>query len=152
MAQRYKVVERKNLGKDKTEVPKKFYAVPVNNGYVSFKELCDEIAENCTLTSADVKATMDRMNYILDKNLKAGRIVQFGEIGNFRLTLGSKGSKASDKFDTSLIKKPRIVFFPGKALQETRTLTEFERDGVKKETTGGNSGTGTGGEEKPGGL
>ena len=95
---------------------------------------------------------MDRMNYILDKNLKAGRIVQFGEIGNFRLTLGSKGSKASDKFDTSLIKKPRIVFFPGKALQETRTLTEFERDGVKKETTGGNSGAGTGGEEKPGGL
>ena len=62
MAQRYKVVERKNLGKDKTEVPKKFYAVPVNNGYVSFKELCDEIAENCTLTSADVKATMIALN------------------------------------------------------------------------------------------
>ena len=133
MAQRFKLVERKNLGKDKTETPKKFYAIPVNNGYVSFSELCGEIAENCTLTSADVKAVMDRMNYILDKNLKAGRIVQFGEIGNFRLSLGSKGSKASDKFDTALIKKPRIVFWPGKALQETRTLTVFERVGEKKE-------------------
>ena len=92
MAQKFKLIERKNLGKDNKENPRKFYAQAVNNGYVSFDELCGEIAENCTLTSADVKAVMDRMNYILDKNLRAGRIVQFGEIGNFRMAVGSTGS------------------------------------------------------------
>lgn len=153
MAQRYKLIERKNLGKDKVENPKKFYAQAVNNGYVSFKELCTEIAENCTLTSADVKAVMDRMNYILDKNLQAGRIVQFGELGNFRLSVGSSGSKDAKKFDNSQIRKPKIVFTPGAALQDTRVLTEFERFAEKGETvTGGDTGGNTGGDEKPGGL
>lgn len=128
MAQKFKLIERKNLGKDVATAPKKFYAQAVNNGHVTFAELCAEIAENCTLTSADVKAVMDRMNYILDKNLKAGRIVQFGEIGNFRLAVGSTGSVTTKEFSTAQIKKPKIVFTPGSRLQETRTLTLFERE------------------------
>lgn len=138
MAQKFKLIERKNLGKDNVATPKKFYAQAVNNGYVSFEELCQEIAESCTLTSADVKAVMDRMNYTLDKNLKAGRIVQFGEIGNFRLAVGSTGSAAADTFSTSQIKQPRIVFSPGSKLRETRQLTTFEKEADSKETTSGN--------------
>lgn len=79
---------------------------------MSFDELCTEIAEGCTLTSADVKAVMDRMNYTLDKYLKAGRIVQFGEIGSFRLAIGSTGSVDVKSFNVSQIKKPKIVFVP----------------------------------------
>lgn len=127
MAQKFKLIERKNLGKDNTANPKKFYAQAVNNGYVSFDELCVEIAESCTLTSADVKAVMDRMNYILDKNLRAGRIVQFGEIGNFKLAVGSTGSLTAKAFSTAQIKTPRIVFTPGGKLRTTRALTTFER-------------------------
>lgn len=128
MSQRYRLVERRNLGKDNSENPRKFYAQAVNNGYVTFDELCTEIAENCTLTSADVKAVMDRMNYILDKNLKAGRIVQFGEIGSFRLAVGSTGSVTEEDFLTSQIKTPKIVFTPGSKLRTTRKLTTFEKD------------------------
>lgn len=127
MAQRFRLIERNNLGKDKDKNPKKFYAQATNNGYVSFDELCDEISEYCSLTSADVKAVMDRMNYVLDKNLKSGRIIQFGEIGNFRLSMGSLGSVAEKDFDSSMIKKPRIVFTPGAKLQTTREQTSFER-------------------------
>lgn len=139
MAQKFKLIERKNLGKDNVANPKKFYAQAVNNGYVTFDELCTEIAENCTLTSADVKAVMDRMNYILDKNLKAGRIVQFGEIGNFRMAVGSTGSVAATDFVNSQIKKPRIVFTPGSKLQVTRKLTVFEREAEKAEAAAGGS-------------
>lgn len=133
MSQTFKLIERKNLGKDNKENPKKYYAQAVNNGYVSFEELCAEIAENCSLTSADVKAVMDRMNYTLDKNLRAGRIVQFGEIGNFRFALGSSGSLTTKEFDIGQIRKPKIVFTPGSRLQDTRTLATFERVGGKKE-------------------
>lgn len=147
MAQKFKLVERRNLGKDNTETPRKFYAQAVNNGYVGFDELCGEIAENCTLTSADVKAVMDRMNYILDKNLKAGRIVQFGEIGNFRLAVGSTGAVTAKEFNTSQIKKPKIVFTPGSKLQVTRSLTSFER--ITEEAA---PDAGGGEEERPGEL
>lgn len=138
MAQKFKLIERKNLGKDNTENPKKFYAQAVNNGYVPFTELCSDIAEGCTLTSADVKAVLDRMNFMLDKHLRAGRIVQFGEIGNFRLAVGSTGSLTSKEFSTSLIKKPKIVFYPGNKLQETRTLATFEHIGDSGTGNGGN--------------
>lgn len=128
MAQKYKLIERKNLGKDNETNPKKFYAQAVNNGYVSFDELCTEIGEGCTLTSADVKAVMDRMNFTLDKHLRAGRIVQFGEIGSFRLALGSTGAVEEKDFTTSQIKTPKIVFTPGKKLRITRQTTAFEKD------------------------
>ena len=85
------------------------------------------------------------MNYMLDKHLKAGRIVQFGEIGNFRLAVGSTGSVEADKFSTSLIKKPKIVFTPGSKLRETRQLTAFEKE-AEKEADAGNAG---GGSDRP---
>lgn len=127
MAQKFKLVERRNMGKDAGTTPRKMYAQAVNNGYVSFDELCKEISETCTLTSADVKAVMDRMNFTLNKNLKAGRIVQFGEIGNFRIAVGSTGSKTADDFNSSQIKKPKIVFYPGSYLQSTRRAVTFEK-------------------------
>lgn len=130
MAQKFKLIERRNLGKDSTAVPRKVYAQAVNNGYVNFDELCSDIAEDCSLTSADVKAVMDRMNYTLDKHLRAGRIVQFGEIGNFRLSLGSSGAKTDKDFNVAQIRTPKIVFSPGSKLRTTRLLTTFERDGA----------------------
>lgn len=149
MAQKYKLINRRNLGKDSATNPRKYYAQAVNNGYMPFDELCGDIAEQCTLTSADVKAVLDRMNYVLDKNLKAGRIVQFGEIGNFRLAVGSTGSLTEKDFSNAQIKKPKIVFTPGSRLQDTRKLTTFERIGDEEETGGT---TGEDEEERPGGL
>ena len=127
MAQKFKLVERRNLGKDAATTPRKVYAQAINNGYVSFDELCSDISELCSLTSADVKAVMDRMNYVLDKNLRSGRIVQFGEIGNFRLSVGSSGATTEDTFANAQIRKPKIVFTPGSKLRSTRSATTFEK-------------------------
>lgn len=128
MAVKYRLIDRANLGTDAAETPRKVYAQAVNNGYVSFDELCKEISENCTLTSADVKAVLDRMNFTLDRNLRAGRIVQFGEIGNFRMSVGSSGATDEKAFSSSQIRKPKIIFTPGKKLRTTRQLTSFEKD------------------------
>lgn len=127
MSQRYKLVKRKNLGKDKEQTTHKYYAQCISNGYVTFDELCEDISETCTLTSADVKAVLDRMNQQLDRHLKAGRIVQFGEIGNFRMAFGSSGSTTEDTFSTSQLRTPKIVFVPGKRLRAARTNTTYER-------------------------
>jgi predicted histone-like DNA-binding protein len=128
MAVKFRLIDRKNLGKDAGEAPRKLYAQAVNNGYVTFDELCEDISENCTLTSADVKAVMDRMNFTLDKHLRAGRIVQFGEIGNFRMSVGSSGAAEEKEFHATQIRKPKIVFTPGGRLQTARRLTTFEKD------------------------
>lgn len=127
MAVRFKLIERKDMSKGASEDAKLFYAQSVNNGYVPFDELCQEISDMCTLTSADVKAVLDRMNYVLDKNLRAGRIVQFGEIGNFRMAVGSSGSITKEDFKMSQVRKPKIIFTPGKKLQQARENSTFEQ-------------------------
>ncbi|MDR1879414.1 MAG: DNA-binding protein [Tannerellaceae bacterium] len=130
MPVKFKLINRQNFGKDAGQVPRKVYAQAINNGYTTFEELCADITENCTLTSADVKAVMDRMNFTLDKHLRAGRIVQFGEIGNFRMAVGSSGAVDEKDFSTAQIRTPRIVFTPGKRLQTARSLTTFEKEAV----------------------
>ena len=115
------------MSKGASEDAKLFYAQSINNGYVPFDELCQEISDMCTLTSADVKAVLDRMNYVLDKNLRAGRIVQFGEIGNFRMAVGSSGSITKEDFKMSQVRKPKIIFTPGKKLQQARENSTFEQ-------------------------
>ena len=115
------------MGSDSEIFPKKYYALSVSDGRVEFDELCEQIADGCTLTSADVKAVLDRMNVVLDNNLSAGRIVQFGELGNFRLTVKSSGATGEDKFTSSYIKGANLVFSPASSLKETKSGVKFER-------------------------
>lgn len=133
MSVKYKLVQRKDFSEGAGPDVKLWYAQGESSGNMTFEELCDEISESCTLTSADVKAALDRLTWVLSRNLQAGRIVQMGELGNFRLTIGSKGTITEDEFDTSLIKKPKVTFYPGKKLQQARTETSFERIDVKEE-------------------
>lgn len=125
MAQNYKLVEKKNLGKDAAETPRKTYAIPKYNGYTSMNQLCRLIAARSTASSGDVKAVLDSLNYVLDLELQAGRIVQLGELGNFRISLSSDGSKTRDGFTKSMLRKARIIFTPGESLRGTTRNTTF---------------------------
>jgi predicted histone-like DNA-binding protein len=116
MAVSYKLVQRKNP--QNPDAPMKYYASAVTTR-VSFDSLCKEIADGCTLTSADVKAVLDRANSVLDRHLTNGTIVQFGELGNFRISLSSSGSTVAESYKTSLIRGGRVIFTPGASLRAT---------------------------------
>ena len=133
MSVKYKLIQRKDMSSDAGPGSKLYYAQAVSAGEMTLDELCEDIAESSTVTSADVKAVLDRLGWILSKNLKAGRIVQVGELGNFRMTLGSSGAPTIE--DSSLIRKPKVSFHPGKRLQETRSLVSFERIGGEDSTS-----------------
>ena len=79
MSVKYKLIQRKDMSTDAGPGSKLYYAQAVNAGEMTLDELCEDIAESSTVTSADVKAVLDRLGWILSKNLKAGRIVQVGE-------------------------------------------------------------------------
>lgn len=83
MSVKYKLVQRKDFSEGAGPDAKLWYAQGESSGNMTFEELCDEISESCTLTSADVKAALDRLTWVLSRNLQAGRIVQMGELGNF---------------------------------------------------------------------
>lgn len=122
MSVKYRLVKKKNLGKDKVDIPQKMYAQPIYSDLVSFEELLGEIAE-AGIPSNQVKGVADRMNHLIRKHLAAGRRVQFGEFGNFRYGIGSTGAATTEDFDPSQIKTPKIVFSPGIALRKARKDT-----------------------------
>ena len=82
MSVKYKLVQRPDFSKGAAKDPKKYFAQMLSNGNVSFDELCESIAEETALTSADVKSCFDRLPRILARHLKEGRNVQLGEFGS----------------------------------------------------------------------
>ena len=60
-------------------------------------------------------------------------IVQFGDLGNFRIAVGSAGSATPEEFTATMLRKPKVVFHPGKRLQEMRDVAKFARFTVDKD-------------------
>ena len=114
-------------------LPKLFYAQAVMSRRVVFDDLCDEIAETCTLTSADIKAVLDRVIWAMVTHLRNGEIVQFADLGNFRIAIDSPGVSNPEDFNAVIIRRPKVVFSPGKRLRDMRNLAKFNRFTVDKD-------------------
>ncbi|WP_099464113.1 HU family DNA-binding protein [Parabacteroides provencensis] len=126
MAQGFKLVQRPSRpGVRGSE--KKNYAVSINNGISGLKHLCKMIAARSTVSSADVKAVLDNLNFVMDMELQEGRIVQLGELGNFRMSVSSDGVTDVRDFDQTMLRKPKLIFTPGSELRETKNALEYTR-------------------------
>ena len=104
--------------------------------------LCMTIGARSTVSSADVKAVLDNLNFVLDMELRAGRIVQLGEFGNFRLSLSSKGANDKKSFTQADVKGARVIFTPGASLRNTKRLVAFTSTEKKEAESGENPGGG----------
>ena len=126
MAQGFKLVLRPSKPGEK-DSEKKFYAVSKTNGTSSMKTLCKLISARSTVSSADVKAVLDNLNFVLDMELQEGRIVRLGDFGSFRISVSSDGVTDKKDFNTSMLRPPRIIFTPGGELKDTKKTLEYAR-------------------------
>ncbi len=141
MAQGFKLVLRPSKPGEK-DSEKKFYAVSKTNGTSSMKTLCKLISARSTVSSADVKAVLDNLNFVLDMELQEGRIVRLGDFGSFRISVSSDGVTDKKDFNTSMLRPPRIIFTPGGELKDTKKTLEYARvsqDGATTEAGGSDS-------------
>lgn len=126
MAVKYNVIERKNLLKP-TEAPK-FYASAKADGEVSFKSLAKEIASaGSTVSDTDVLAVLNDLTKVLVKHLAEGKIVKFGDFGNFQVALKSDGVEQAEKFTAAHIKGNKIQFRPGVDLKAMLATLKYEK-------------------------
>ncbi len=138
MGIRYKLVPRQDFHKGALEGAKLYYPQMLNNGNISFDELCDSIAQETALSSADVKGVMDRLARISSIHLKAGRSLNLGELGSLRVALCSDGAPNPEDYDASTMMRPlKIVFTPGKLLTDIRKKATFDRITIKPNEEGG---------------
>ena len=88
MAISYKIIERVNP-QDVT-APKKHYAAVAANGSVDFESLAEIISEQCTVTDTDCLAVLNVLEKNIVRELREGRIVRLGKLGNFQVGLSSR--------------------------------------------------------------
>ncbi len=133
MSLKYKIVQRRDMRRGAQEGAKRWYAQGYISGICQVEDLYDTIADRSTATAGDVKLIIDGLVTVLSKQLKAGQSVQLGELGMFRPSLRSEGADTKEGFHASLIRQPRIVFFPGKLLRKTRDFIRIEKIVEKEE-------------------
>ena len=138
---KFKLIQKKDMSEGAGPDAKLYYPQLVQNGKVSFEALCDEVAEQSSLTSGDIKNCMDRLINCLVRHLQEGRSVDCGDLGTFRINLRSSGTITQEAYDpTTMMREPGIQYYLGKKLREMRaTKLQFERITVKEEEeeTGG---------------
>lgn len=104
---------------------KKAYAKAQINGKLTLKELSNEVASKCTVHRADVSAVLIATVESMLNGLKAGKQVDFGELGQFRLQLTSKGALSAKLFSSDNITGVNIQFVPGEELDNIFSDLEF---------------------------
>lgn len=126
---RYKLVQRKDMSKGALEGAKLYYPQVINQGRVSFDSLCEEVAEQSSLTSGDIKNCMDRLINCLVRHLKEGRSVDCGDLGSFRINIRSTGADTPEAYDAAtMMRKPSIQYYLGKKLRDMQdTGVQYER-------------------------
>ena len=105
--------------------PHKAYAKAQINGEMSLKELSKEVASKSTVHSADVYAVLIATTESMLAALKAGKQVDFGELGKFRLQINSKGAITAEDFSADNITGVTIQDVPGDDLKTIFQGMEF---------------------------
>lgn len=96
-------------------------------------DVVEEVEKICTLTSSDVKACIDALEYVVKKGLLAGNSVRLGDLGSFRPTLTSAPSDTAEQVTADNIKRVRARFTPSATLARSLQEANFQPYTAAKE-------------------
>ena len=125
----YSVVPRVNPQEKGT--PPKFYAQAQARGDVNIREMSERIQSACTVNKADVYAVLVALEDVIAEALQNGEIVRLGELCTLQVSLSGKGALTEEDYNTSLIKKKRINFRPGRVLANAMSSLNFTKVEIK---------------------
>ena len=120
----YSTVKRKNLLKPE-EAPKT-YATAQYDHVMELEEFAEHISQhNSKYSEADIMAVIIMMVKCLRECILDGKKVRLGKLGDFWVTLTSKGVEDGTKFTAENITACNILFTPGKDFIDLLTDAEF---------------------------
>lgn len=126
MSVKYVLALKGNPGKP--EAPKKFYAQAKGTGDVTLKQIGREIAENSsTVSDTDVLAVLNDLTKSMNRHLKSGEIVRFGDFGTFQISVKSEGAETEEKFNQTMITDVKVTYRPGSDVREMLNNIKFEK-------------------------
>lgn len=88
----------------------------------------------CSYDAADVHAILKKAVTCLREQLLAGKSVELGDLGSFRLTLVSQGAEYMDEFSSNNIQKVNVVWAKGRKFKNLRQDATFHEVLTKDST------------------
>lgn len=146
------IIQGKKNPLKKTEI--KYYPQMAPSTPMTLAQIVKRVEKRSTVSSADVKAVLDALQYEVIEALENGNSVRLGDLGSFRLTIKSQGVETvaeAKKKGAQLIKKVNVQFTKSITMRDTLTpqLLDFsiQEDIINASdgNSGGNPGGGSGG-------
>lgn len=97
--------------------PVKYYVATKSTGEIDFEKLAEITSEQCTVTKADCYAVLIALQENIKDALSFGKIVRFGTIGSFQISISSHGADTIEDVSSKAVKAKRILFRPDKRLK-----------------------------------
>ena len=116
--------------RDKEAAPK-YYGQVQASGDISLREMAERIQSSCTVHKSDVYAVLVALEDVIAEAIQNGEIVRLGELCTLQVSLSGKGALTEDDYDTSLIKKTKINFRPGRVLSNALAGLQFTKVDIK---------------------
>jgi len=121
------VIQAKKNPLKKEEV--KFYPQAAPTTPVTLAQIVKRIEKRSTVSSADVKAVLDALQYEVIEALENGNTVRLGDIGSFHLTIKAEGAATAVEAKAKgakLIKQVNVQFTKSTAMRDSFDIRSLD--------------------------
>jgi predicted histone-like DNA-binding protein len=105
----------------------KFYASPVSDGELTLAGLTKAIEKICTVSGADIRASLYAMVDVAVDSLADGTIVRLGDLGSLRISVSSEGKATEAEVNASSVKGASVIFTPGPRIKEMLATVKYQK-------------------------
>lgn len=105
---------------------KKFYAKAISQGVINFERLAYLVSNQCTVRESDCYAVLRGLEHNIIDELKQGKVVQLGGLGNLQVGVSSHGETVAEDVSISTVKKAHMNFRPGSKLRDMLSVMKYK--------------------------
>ncbi len=104
----------------------KFYAKAISQGVIDFERLAYLVSNQCTVRESDCYAVLRALEHNIMDELKQGKVVQLGGLGNLQVGVSSKGALLPEEVSVNSVKKAHMNFRPGAKLRDMLEVMKYK--------------------------
>ena len=107
----------------------KYYPQMAPTTPMTLAQIVKRVKKRSTVSSADVKAVLDALQYEVIEALEAGNTVRLGDLGAFRLTMKSQGVETAaeaKKKGAQLIKQVNVQFTKSTVMRDSFDIRSLD--------------------------
>jgi predicted histone-like DNA-binding protein len=119
-----KPMERRNP--QDVNATNKFYAKAISQGVIDFERLAYLVSNQCTVRESDCYAVLRALEHNIMDELKQGKVVQLGGLGNLQVGVSSNGEEVAEDVTAHSVKKAHMNFRPGAKLREMLGIMKYK--------------------------